>query len=106
MALIELNDCCRPFCRFGGVVETPEGITYEDMPRLHREWQQGDSADEFADWLVRNHGCTEIPCGYALLEMDKEDECDRAAKREDAATESLMRQITDALNNHNNESEV
>jgi len=81
VALIELNDSCHPFCEFGGVVETPKGITHEDMPDLYRQWVEKESKDAFAEWLVRNHGCTEIKCGFAMLDradadLDSEDEAE------------------------------
>jgi len=70
VALIELNDSGYPFCDFGGAVETPTGITHEDMPKLYCQWVKEDSHDAFAAWLVRNHGCTEIRCGFAILERE------------------------------------
>ena len=73
VALIELNESHRPFCDFGGVVETPEVITQDDMPRLHRQWEQEESPDAFADWLVRNHGCTEVQCGFAILGLGEDE---------------------------------
>jgi hypothetical protein len=66
VALIELIDY-RPFCSWGGLVDTPPGVTHEDMDRLYAEYQAEESDAEFCDWLILNHGCKEVPCGFAML---------------------------------------
>ena len=43
VALIERNDCGRPFCDFSGVVETREETTDRNMPRLHGQWERDGS---------------------------------------------------------------
>ncbi len=84
LALIETNDSHRPWCGFAGLIETPENLTYEDMPRLYREWWRLSQAekvdDQFTDWLLTTHGCREVQCAYAIVgiddigDIDEEDE--------------------------------
>ena len=77
VTLIELrND--PPFCEFGGLVDTPPEITPEDMPRLYTKWcsesEVGNTDDDFCPWLCKNHGCSEVNCGFAILEDSEEEE--------------------------------
>ena len=70
--LIVGEDSGPPFVHFGGVVETPEGVTHEDMNRLyvewHMEWQKsGGTGEEFIEWLIRTQNCTEVQMAYAIV---------------------------------------
>jgi hypothetical protein len=71
MVLIETNDSCKPYCEFGGVLDLPDGITPDDMPRLYRQyWAEEPDDRSFTDWLIRCHGVTETESSYAIVGVD------------------------------------
>ena len=67
VALVETDESGFPFCRWGGLVEIPPGMSSSDMHAAYKEWQASDSGDVFVDWLIANRGCKELDCGWAIV---------------------------------------
>jgi hypothetical protein len=66
IALIPLHESGSPYCYCSGLIES-ETLPPADVVPPYAEWETAGSKLGFTEWLVANHGCCKVTCGYALL---------------------------------------